>query len=187
MVYSALPKWFIFITRGKIFGVHIYLFIAFLCLLIITFIFKYTYLGKHIIAVGENESAAAKSGINISIIKILYYMIGSVFFVIASIIMTSRSGTATSSNGVGLEITGVASVFLSEVYFIPSSYTPKRINAIKLVISTMLIGIIENGMYLIGWNRYIRYIVLGTILVFAIYQYNRLPMKNKKGFFINHS
>jgi ribose/xylose/arabinose/galactoside ABC-type transport system permease subunit len=181
-VYSDLPDSLLFVSRGKLFNISIFVWIALACLLILPIVFKYTYLGKHIIAVGENETAATKSGINTSKIKTFCYMMGSFFFVIAAIIMTSRSGMATPSNGVGLEITGITAVFLSEVYLFPSSNVHRKINSWRLIISTMLIGIIENGMYNIGWNRYIRYIALGIILILTltIYQYNHTSYRNKK-------
>ena len=172
-VYNSLPQWFLSITGTSLLHIHSSVWIVTLCAAVTFSIFHFTYLGKHIIAIGENERATKKSGINIKMTKIICYALGGLFYAVAAIVMSSRSGTATTSNGVGREITALAAVFLSYAYFQRSNWQKKNFNIWRLAISVLLVGSIEIEMQYIGWNIFVRYSIIGILLILSLISYGR--------------
>ncbi len=180
-VYNTLPQWFLSLTDMLVFRIPLSVWISLICAGITSCIFRFTYLGKHMIAVGENERAAWKAGINIKVTKIICYALGGLFYAVAAIVMTSRSGTATTSNGVGREITALAAVFLSYAYFQRQNWKKPNINISRLIISVLLIGSIEIEMQYIGWNIFLRYIIIGMLLIFSLVNYGRQGLNDSSG------
>lgn len=171
--YTQLPDTFLWLTRNTFLGIPNYVYIAAVCLLLYGLIVSATYFGCYIKAVGENEQAVRRIGINVNLVKLSCYVIGSFFFSIQALIITFRQGIASPSTGAGMEIIGITAVFLG----INSSY--RNMNSgvggamLHLLVGVLILAVLENGLLLVGWNQHIQYFIRGLLLILAITFYYR--------------
>lgn len=178
--YTQLPDALSWLTKNSLWGIPNYAYIAVFCLLLYGLIVSLTYFGCYIKAVGENEQAVRRIGINVNLVKLFCYVIGSFFFSIQALIITFRQGIASPSTGAGMEIIGITAVFLG----VDSSYRNKNTSVwgamFHLLIGVLILAVLENGLLLTGWNQHIQDLIRGLLLIFAITFYYREKPKTLK-------
>lgn len=167
-VVTALPKSFRMLAKGSMLGVRFDLWIVVLCFLFTAVVFRFTFIGKYIRAIGLNEEAAWRSGIKVKRIKCLSYSIAGVFYALAAIIMTARKGVAGSNVGPGMEITGIAAAYIGGVLG-----QPAHPRIWSLILGVLTVAMIENRFSLISINANAQYIVTGVILILSMLFYKR--------------
>lgn len=166
-IFSHLPESFRKLTQGRLLGIPVDVWIALACLLAASLLFAFTYYGKYIKAIGANEEAVRRSGVNIRLVKMLCYMLCSTFCAMAALVMTSQYGRATSYNGAGIEITAITAVYLSGAVVPHTSKRGSGYHSWLLVLGVLVLATVEEGVKLVGWNPFIRYIIMGAILAWA--------------------
>ena len=85
-----LPEQFSVIGNGTVFGVPGSVFFVIIVAFVLDFILKNTTFGRSVYAIGGNEETARLSGINVTRIKIMIYLLSSLAAAAAGVIMTSR-------------------------------------------------------------------------------------------------
>jgi putative xylitol transport system permease protein len=91
------------------------------------------------------------------------YVISGFLAAIASIILVSRTMSAAMSSGVGLELDSIAAVVIGGV-----SLAGGRGTLIGVVIGTIIIGTINNGMNVVGLPPSLQDLVKGGIIFAAV-------------------
>lgn len=167
--YHNLPKTFMYIGQGKLWGVvPVNALIALVVISIAGIIISRTYIGRRIYAVGDNPDAARLAGLNVSKIKILVFTFAGVLVGISAILLTARSGSADSSTGTGIEFTGIIACVLSGVALKGGEGT-----LWKAIVAVFVLGVLSNGMQLINLGTYPQYIARGLIMLGSLYLSNR--------------
>ncbi len=170
--YHNLPKSFMYIGQGKIFGfLPINVLIMAILLLCVGFVMNRTSVGRKVYAAGDNPEAGRLAGLNVSRIKVLSFTIAGVLVGIGAILLASRSGSADSSTGVGIEFTGITACVLSGVALKGGEGT-----LWKVIVAVFVLGVLANGMQLINLGTYPQYIAKGVIMLVSLY----LTNKNQK-------
>ena len=163
--YHNLPKSFMLLGQGKLFGwLPINVVIMIVILLIVGFVMNKTSIGRKVYAAGDNPEAGRLAGLNVARIKILSFTVAGVLVGIAAILLASRSGSADSGTGVGIEFTGITACVLSGVALKGGEGT-----LWKVVVAVFVLGILGNGMQLINLGTYPQYIAKGTIMLVSLY------------------
>ena len=80
--------------------------------LVVSFLFNYTKLGKNAKAIGANPVAAQQSGINLVKYKVLAYVVMGVCVVVASMFQMGYTGSASDSTGTGFEMNVMVALIL---------------------------------------------------------------------------
>ena len=141
-----IPIWYMLIVA-----------VIFYCLVAKTSFFrKYYY-------IGVNESAAELSGINVSRMRIISFIIISSLAGIAGIIIASRLGSSISTLGTGLEFRSITACVLGGA----SIYGGKGSIA-GAIIGTLFVALINNLMIIAHISVYWQSIVIGFILISAV-------------------
>jgi ribose/xylose/arabinose/galactoside ABC-type transport system permease subunit len=159
-----LPAPFKFIGQGYLLGwlpVSVLLMLA--CVLVAAFILNITAFGRMIYAIGGNEEAARLSGIPVNGVKIATYALSSFFVALAAVVLFARSGSAASSTGPGTEFTAITAAVLGGI-----SFKGGEGRMLGLVTGVLILGVLGNGMQLVGLNTYAQYIVKGLVLLAAV-------------------
>lgn len=154
---------FKFLGKGQIFGIpfQVILFIlAFLCLWIIL---NKTFLGRKIYAVGGNEKASYISGINIDKVKIWVYVISSLMAVLSGLVLTSRLNSAQPTAGAAYEMDAIAAVVLGG-----TSMTGGSGSLTGTLIGILILGVLNNGLNLLGVSSFYQQIVKGIVILIAV-------------------
>ena len=138
-------------------------------LMIIVFIFAVfvvnrTQLGRHIYAVGGNAQAAKFSGINVEKVKFIVYTYTGIMAGIAGVIIASRLYSGQPTAGDGAEMDAIAAVVVGGTSMSGGS---GRIGG--TLIGVLIIGILNNGLNLMGVDSNWQYIVKGLVILLAVY------------------
>jgi ribose transport system permease protein len=161
--YFNFSKSYTEIGQGKIGVISVPIIIAIVVALLVHFMLEKTCFGRFIYAVGGNAETARLAGINVSRIKAMVFAIAGILYAIAAVILTSRGGSASSTIGPGVEFDAITACVLGGVSFIGGEGRVK-----DAVLGCLILGVLGNGMQLVGMGVYTQNIVKGLILMAAI-------------------
>ena len=120
-------------------------------------------IGRYTYAIGGNEEAARVAGINVDRVKIQVYLIEGALLGLASTLMASRLKSAAPALGSGYEGDAIAGAIIGGV-----SFTGGIGTVWGMVLGATMIGVINNGMDLIGVEAFYKQVVKGSIIILAV-------------------
>lgn len=175
--YALEAFWPAFIKRVVIVGVAVFYFvelanykgipvmalwIAAICL-IYAFITSKTAFGRYFYAVGGNEKAAKLSGINTKFVYFAAYLSMSLLAALSGLIVAARIGSINGDSGTSFEMDAIGSCFIGGASAYGGSGTVAGI-----CIGALFLGVINQGMSIIGLDNNWQYIVKGGVLLVAV-------------------
>ena len=161
---SGLPDSFLTLGQGFVFNViPIPVIIAIVVAITLHIILSRTAFGRRIYLVGSNEEAALLSGINVDRIKIGVYTICASLAAIEAVIETSRMSTAQPASGAGYELTAIGAVVIGGASMLGGEGT-----VLGTVLGAILLGLISNGLILLGVSAYWQQVFSGAIIIMAV-------------------
>jgi ribose transport system permease protein/inositol transport system permease protein len=126
-------------------------------------VLKYTRFGLHIYATGGNRDAANLNGVPTRRVTVLAYVIIGFFCGLSGFLLSARLSSAEAVAGIGLELTVIAAVVIGG-----TSLFGGLGGVFGTVVGALLIGVLTNGLVLLGVSSFIQQIVIGVILVAAV-------------------
>lgn len=163
---------FLFIGQGYVGPVPFCVILCAIMVVIAIFILEKTYFGRQIYAVGGNAEAAKLSGINANKVRLILFTISGVCSAVAGIMLISRAAASASTIGPGTEFTALSGCILGGVTL---SGGEGRMSGV--IIGSLIITILGNGMQLMYLGTYPQYIAKGIVLIaalgFDVYQKNK--------------
>ena len=131
--------------------------------LIYAFITSKTAFGRYFYAVGGNEKATKLSGINTERVYFLAYTSMSLLAGLSGLLMAARIGSVNGDTGNSFEMDAIGSCFIGGASAYGGSGTVPGI-----VVGAILLGVINQGMSIIGLDNNWQYVVKGTVLLVAV-------------------
>jgi D-xylose transport system permease protein len=128
------------------------------------FILGGTRFGRRLYAIGGNEEAARLSGINIFRTKLIVYVTVSVLAALSGIVLASRLNGASPNLGNMFELDAVAAVVIGGTSLAGGSGTIGG-----TIIGALIIGVVNNGMSLLGVSSFYQLIIKGLIIIVAVW------------------
>jgi ribose transport system permease protein len=156
------PK-FGFIGAGFFLGVPMAVWISAALVVIFYFISRRTTLGRYIYAVGGSEKATAFSGINVNRIKLWVYALGGALAAVAGLIVTARLDAADPKAGLGYELDSIAAVVIGG-----TSLSGGRGSILGTVLGCLIIGVLNNGLFLLDVSPFWQQVVKGFVILAAV-------------------
>lgn len=166
--FYSLPEAYMFLGQGQIGVVPVNALIALVLILIVGFVLSSTFVGHYVYAVGDNPEAARLAGIKVGKIKLLAFVFASILVGVSAILLSARAGSADSTTGTGIEFTNITACVLGGCSIKGGSG-----KLWKVIVAVFVLGILSNGMQLIGLGVYPQFIAKGAIMLFSIYLGNR--------------
>ena len=123
-----------------------------------------TRMGRHIYAVGGNDTAARFSGISTAKVKFVVYSFSGLMAGLAGITIASRLYSGTCTSGDGAEMDAIAAVVVGG-----TSMSGGSGKLGGTLIGVLIIGILNNGLNLMGVNSDWQYIIKGAVILLAVY------------------
>lgn len=155
---------FNFIGSGYLGPIPIPVVYMIVIILIVSLIMNRTKLGRYMYAVGGNIEAARYSGINTKRVQLFAFTLSGVLAAFSGIVLASRMFSGQPTSGMGAELDAIAAVVLGG-----TSMTGGRGRISGTVIGVLIIGILSNGLNLMGVNSFWQYIVKGVVILVAVY------------------
>ena len=166
--------WFFFYKLARYNGIPIVLIIMAVIVGIYHFITSKTVPGRQIYALGGNAKAARLSGIDTR--KVFFWVYTNMGFLaaIAGIVLSARNASATPKAGDGFELDAIASCYIGGAAAAGGIGT-----VIGAVVGAFVMGVLNNGMFLIGLSTGLQKVVNGLVLLGAV-TFDLLSNKKKK-------
>ncbi|ARF18087.1 ribose ABC transporter permease [Sporosarcina ureae] len=149
--------------KGYVFGIPFPVITMAISFAVLYFILKKTTFGRRVYAIGGNEEASRLSGINVDRVKIYVYSLAGGLTAIASLILTSRLNSAQPTAGNMFELDAIAAVVLGG-----TSLTGGRGWIVGTLIGALIIGVLNNGLNLIGVSSFFQQVVKGAVILIAV-------------------
>jgi ribose/xylose/arabinose/galactoside ABC-type transport system permease subunit len=160
---ANLPSGLEWLGAGRIGGIPIPIIIFIAAAVISYTVLNYTSFGRGVYALGGNSVSAWLSGINVRRMVLIMFIISGLMAALAGIIITARVMTASMQTLEGLEIDTIASVVVGGV-----SLMGGRGSIIGVVIGVIMIGVVNNGMSILGADPAVQGIAKGSIIFAAV-------------------
>ncbi len=154
---------FRWIGTGSVFGIPMPVVLFGLVFLASWWILNRTRFGRYIYAVGGNPHAANTSGINVTGLRFAVYVISGGLSGLAGMILTARTGSALPQAGIAYELDAIAAVVIGGTSL---SGGVGRITG--TLIGALIIGVMNNGLDLMGIQSYYQQVLKGALIVGAV-------------------
>ncbi len=155
--------WFVFIKLGQNNGIPIPLLIMAILVAIYHFITSKTVAGRQIYALGGNAKAARLSGINTRKVFFWIYTNMGLLAAVAGIVFSARTASATPKAGDGFELDAIGSCYIGGAAAAGGVGT-----IVGAVIGAFVMGVLNNGMSIIGLSTDLQKVVKGAVLLGAV-------------------
>jgi ribose transport system permease protein len=172
---SRLVEGFDQLTHAAIFGILRYYYIGIVILYILmSWILANTKLGRYTYAIGSNENATRLAGVNTKQFKVFAYVISGLMSAIGAIIIASRLGAVDPNYGEGYEMDTLAAVVIGG-----SAMTGGKGTILGTAIGVIFLGLIKNGLDILGVSPYWQGLTVGVIIILALVL-DRVTSREKK-------
>lgn len=151
------------IYSDRLAGIPLPILYLLVVVIIMYILMHWTKFGRYVYAVGGNVHAAIASGVNVVKTKTLCYTISGFLCGVAGIIFTSKTGAAQANIGTGYETDAIAACVLGGTSFAGGIST-----ASGVLLGSIIIGCIYNGMNFLGIDSYYQSITKGVIIICAV-------------------
>jgi simple sugar transport system permease protein/ribose transport system permease protein len=139
--------------------------IAFLVALGAWSVMRFTVFGRHVLAVGGNETAARLSGVPVARVKLLAYVTSAVLAGLVGLIAVSATSASDANNtGVGMELDAIAAVAVAG-----TPLTGGKVNVWGAVVGAVLLKLLQNTLIAHGITKEVAQIIEGAVIVGALW------------------
>lgn len=160
---SGFDDSFRFLATGEVFHIPVPVIIMVIVYVIAHFVLTRTKMGRYTYAIGGNEKAAVLSGINIKFYLNIIYGIAGLLSALAAVMLTARLNSAQPIAGIMYELDAIAATVIGGTSLFGGKGT-----VIGTLIGALIIGVLRNGLNLLGVSSFIQQIVIGSVIIGAI-------------------
>jgi ribose transport system permease protein len=154
---------FRFIGQGVIAGIPVPVIIMVIVVIVMQLVLSRTAFGAYVYSVGGNEEAARLSGIKVAWVKFWAYVLCGFLSGLSGMILMARLSSAQPAVGEGFELDAIAAVVLGG-----TSLMGGRGAVWSTLIGAFVIGILSNGMNLMGVHSHYQLVAKGVLIVLAV-------------------
>jgi len=163
-VFGDFSKGFLSLGQGKTFSIipnQVLIMIG--IVFIFAFTMEKTKVGRYMYAIGGSIHASFLSGIKVNLYRIFGLMISGGLAAFTGCILASRLGSGQPTAGDSYLMDAIAAAYIGM-----TTIKTSRPNIIGTLIGVLFIGVIENGLVLIGVSYFFQYIAKGVIIILAV-------------------
>lgn len=160
----GLPNGFLNISQGTILGFPNMAWIGVIIALIAAFVLNKTRFGRYTLAIGSNPESARRVGINVSRHIMAIYILGGLISALAGIVYVAYTAAAQPTAGGNYELYAIAAVVIGGGSLFGGVGT-----ILGSVLGALLMTILKNGTQLAGISSYVEQVILGIVVVGAVY------------------
>jgi ribose transport system permease protein len=160
---AGLDERFIYLGTGQVLGIPLPVIIMILIAVVAHIITRYTPFGLHVYSTGGNEETTRLAGISPDRIKLAVYMISGFLAALGGILLTARLWSAQPNAAVGWELDAIAAPVLGGTSLFGG------VGSIGgTVVGAFIIGVLSNGLNLMGVPSYYQQVIKGLVLILAV-------------------
>jgi simple sugar transport system permease protein len=154
---------FAFLGSGYILGVPFPAIVFLATMALFGFITTRTVYGRSVYAVGGNAEATRLSGIPVNRVRITIFATTGLLAAMSGVLLTARLNSGYAGVGVGWEFDTIAAVIIGG-----TSLFGGEGSMFGTLLGVLFIGLLGNGMVLLGVNPYMQDVARGVIILGAV-------------------
>jgi len=162
LIAAAFLTFTFLMARYK--GLPNVLIVMFALIALFVFLTTRTTFGRRVYAMGGNEKAAKLSGINTERMTFMIFVIMGALAGLAGLVFAARLNVATPKAGAGFELEVIAACFIGG-----AAVTGGVGKIIGAVIGAFIIGVMNNGMSIMGIGIDYQFVIKGAVLMLAVF------------------
>lgn len=159
----GFPQSFNLFGTSTLAGVPTMFVVALVVILAGHFVLTRTVFGRLLFAIGNNEESVRLAGHRTSVYKVAAFCICGAMAGLAAIIYMTRLHTASPIIGQGYELSAIAAVIIGG-----TSLSGGKGSMIGTLLGACLLGVLTNGLLLLGVGDFARQMVTGAVIVLAV-------------------
>lgn len=162
-VALGVPDSFLKINLTKVIGIPLPVFITIGIVLVLWILLNRTVFGNNVQAVGGNADAALLAGVRVDRVQIYALVTSSLCAGAGGIMLASKLGSGQTTAADSYLLTAFAAAFLGSVALRDAEF-----HIIGTVIGVVTVGVVFNGLSIIGADTFYQYVANGGLLVMAV-------------------
>jgi ribose transport system permease protein len=119
--------------------------------------------GRWAQATGGNEYAAFSSGINTNLVRLVAFVLMGVVAAFIGIIFCARLSSVSANYGTGYSLKFIIAAILGG-----TGFTGEGGNVFGTLLGSLVMGVLTNGLSLMGYSIYIQQVITGIVIVAAV-------------------
>jgi len=162
-VYGLPPEFGRVFGFGEFLGLPVPALVAAVLVLATYVLLEWTRFGRHLYATGGNRRAAELSGVRSDRVIVMSFVLSSTMAVLSGLLLTARLDTGESNVGASFPLESIAACVIAGV-----SLAGGEGRTLKVLIGTLLIMLVQNGLNLMQVGAYAQTMAVGAILVLSM-------------------
>lgn len=158
--FSAGFRW---LATGEVWFVPVPVLVMAAVYAIAHFVLRRTPFGRYAFAIGGNEEAALLSGVRVRLHKTMVYGVSGLLSALAAVVLTARLNSAQPIAGINYELDAIAATVIGG-----TSLMGGQGSVIGTLIGALTMGVLRNGLNLLGVSSFIQQIVIGVVIILAV-------------------
>lgn len=158
-----LPGDFTNLGQGRFLNVPLPVYLAIAISIVLWAALRFTTIGRKWYAIGGNAEVSRLSGVNVRRGRLLAFTVAGLVAAIAGILLSARLGSASAVQGSDNLLFSVAAVFLGMTVI-----RSGQANLVGTMVGVAIIGVLSNGLNILGVNSYVQQVVTGLIIIAAV-------------------
>lgn len=151
------------LSTGRILGVPLPIPLTILLYALASVVLNRTRFGRYVYAIGGNEEATRLSGVAVGFHKTVVYIVSGLTAGFASVLLTARLNSAQPIAGMNYELDAIAAVVIGG-----TSLTGGAGTLGGTLIGALTMGVLRNGLNLLGISSFLQQIVIGMVIIVAV-------------------
>lgn len=127
------------------------------------FLLQRTKFGRYLYAIGGNEEASLLSGVPVVLYKTAVYVVGGALAAVGAVLLTARLNSAQPIAGINYELDAIAATVIGG-----TSLMGGQGSVIGTLIGALIMGVLRNGLNLLGVSSFFQQIVIGAVIIVAV-------------------
>jgi ribose transport system permease protein len=158
-----LPAGFDSLGQGRVLNIPVPVYIAIGLSVVLWGLLRFTTTGRKWYAIGGNVEVSRLSGVNVARGRLLAFAAAGFISAIGGILLAARLGSASAVQGSDNLLFSVAAVFLGMTVI-----RSGQANLVGTMVGVGIIGVMSNGLNILGVNSYVQQVVTGLIIIAAV-------------------
>jgi ribose transport system permease protein len=160
---SGFDPFFRSVATGQIAGIPSPIVATIVMYLIAHVVLTRTTFGRYVYAIGGNEEATRLSGVSVRLHKTMIYGVSGLTSAAAALILTARLNSAQPIAGMMYELDAIAATVIGG-----TSLMGGEGSLSGTLIGALIMGVLRNGLNLLGVSSFLQQIVIGAVIIFAV-------------------
>lgn len=160
---SGIDEQFTALSSAEVLGITMPVIIMLVVLLIAYLTLRYTKFGNYVYSTGGNEEISRLAGIKTQWVTLWVYVISGVTAALGGVLLVARLWSAQPNAAVGAELDAIAAPVLGGVSLFGGVGS-----VVGTVVGAFILGILSNGLNLMGVPSFYQQVIKGVVLILAI-------------------